>query len=79
MPLVLAFGMFLWLVYGIFRNDIAIIVANTFGVACNILLITHEKMVFYKGWFLILRNILNTMILHTSWKSGTHWLHSSSG
>jgi len=43
MPLVLAGGMFLWLLYGIFRGDIAIIAANTFGVSCNILLILMKK------------------------------------
>ena len=43
MPLVLALGMLLWLVYGFFRSDIAIIVANSFGIACNILLITMKK------------------------------------
>jgi len=43
MPLVLAFGMLLWLLYGILREDLAIIVANTFGVACNLLLILMKK------------------------------------
>jgi MtN3 and saliva related transmembrane protein len=43
MPLVLASGMFLWLFYGLIRNDIAIIVANSFGVFCNILLIGMKK------------------------------------
>lgn len=43
MPLVLTTGMFLWLIYGIVRNDIAIIAANTFGVTCNILLIIMKK------------------------------------
>lgn len=43
MPLVLASGMLLWLGYGFFRNDIAIIVANSFGVSCNILLIFMKK------------------------------------
>jgi MtN3 and saliva related transmembrane protein len=43
MPLVLACGMLLWLSYGIFRNDIAIIAANTFGVGCNILLLLMKK------------------------------------
>ncbi len=43
MPLVLAIGMFLWLLYGLIRNDIAIIVANSFGVSCNILLIGMKK------------------------------------
>ena len=43
MPLVLAFGMFLWLMYGILRDDLAIIIANTFGVMCNLLLILMKK------------------------------------
>ena len=43
MPFVLTTGMSLWLIYGILRNDIAIIVANTFGVACNILLVVMKK------------------------------------
>ena len=43
MPLVLACGMILWLSYGIVRNDIAIIAANTFGVGCNILLLCMKK------------------------------------
>jgi len=43
MPLVLASGMLLWLTYGILRNDIAIIVANTFGIGCNILLLLLKK------------------------------------
>jgi len=43
MPLVLAFGMSLWLMYGILRDDLAIIIANTFGVVCNLLLILMKK------------------------------------
>jgi len=43
MPLVLAFGMSLWLAYGIIRNDLAIIIANSFGVGCNFLLIGMKK------------------------------------
>jgi MtN3 and saliva related transmembrane protein len=43
MPLVLTGGMLLWFTYGILRNDIAIIVANSFGVLCNILLIVMKK------------------------------------
>jgi MtN3 and saliva related transmembrane protein len=43
MPLVLAGGMFLWLVYGVLRNDVAIIIANSFGVSCNFLLILMKK------------------------------------
>jgi len=43
MPLVLATGMSLWLIYGFLRNDIAIIAANSFGVICNILLLVMKK------------------------------------
>jgi len=43
MPGILAFGMLLWLVYGIILNSIAVIVANIFGVACSILLIIMKK------------------------------------
>jgi len=43
MPFVLAGGMLLWLLYGIFRSDITIIVANSFGITCNILLLTMKK------------------------------------
>jgi MtN3 and saliva related transmembrane protein len=43
MPLVLATGMTLWLIYGFLRNDIAIIAANSFGVICNILLLVTKK------------------------------------
>jgi len=43
MSLVLAFGMSLWLIYGIFRDDLAIIIANMFGVGNNLLLILMKK------------------------------------
>lgn len=43
MPLVLISGMSLWLLYGVFRSDIAIIVANSIGVICNILLLVMKK------------------------------------
>lgn len=43
MPFVLATGMFLWFIYGILRSDCAIILANTFGVICNLLLILMKK------------------------------------
>lgn len=39
MPLFLAFGMSLWLSYGILRDDVTIILANAFGVTCTLLLI----------------------------------------
>lgn len=50
MPFVLAIGMLLWLIYGVFRVDFAIVAANIFGVSCNVSLIlmknyyeNHEK------------------------------------
>ena len=44
MPVVLTSGMSLWLIYGVLRDDIAIIVANSFGVICNILLLLMKKL-----------------------------------
>ena len=43
MPGVLAIGMALWLIYGIFLNAIAVIVANAFGISCSIVLIIMKK------------------------------------
>ena len=43
MPFVLLFGMSLWFLYGVLREDIAIIVANSFGVSCNVLLLLMKK------------------------------------
>ena len=43
MPIVLAIGMTLWLIYGLMREDITIILANLFGVGCSILLIVLKK------------------------------------
>lgn len=43
MPGILAIGMFLWFVYGIILNAIAVIVANIFGIACSILLIIMKR------------------------------------
>ena len=43
MPLVLAIGMSIWLTYGLFINDIAIITTNIFGVACNVSLIGMKR------------------------------------
>jgi MtN3 and saliva related transmembrane protein len=44
MPTILAVGMTLWFIYGIFSNDIAIMVANAFGVGCCLTLIIMKKM-----------------------------------
>lgn len=43
MPAVLAFGMTLWLIYGIILNAFAVIVANIFGITFSILLIIMKK------------------------------------
>jgi MtN3 and saliva related transmembrane protein len=43
MPAVLAIGMTLWLIYGIFLNALAIIIANIFGVFCSIFLILMKS------------------------------------
>jgi len=39
MPAVLGFGMFLWLIYGLAREDSAIIVANVVGASFTTLLV----------------------------------------
>ena len=43
MPMVLIIGMFLWLIYGIFRADLAIVAANIFAIACNVTLILMKN------------------------------------
>lgn len=43
MPAVLAIGMTLWLIYGVFLEAFAVIIANIFGVFCSILLIIMKK------------------------------------
>lgn len=43
MPIVLAIGMTMWFIYGIFLQAIAIMAANTFGVSCCIILIIMKK------------------------------------
>ena len=43
MPIVLAIGMTLWLSYGILLGRIAIVVANSFGVSCSLILIIMKK------------------------------------
>jgi len=44
MPIILAIGMSLWLVYGIMQEDILIIAANIFGTACNIVIVAMKKL-----------------------------------
>ena len=43
MPSVLIVGMSLWLLYGLIRKDLSIIVANFVGVSCNMLLLTMKR------------------------------------
>jgi MtN3 and saliva related transmembrane protein len=43
MPIVLAFGMMLWFMYGVVLEKIPIIIANAFGVVCCITLILLKK------------------------------------
>ena len=43
MPVVLAIGMSMWLIYGIFKEAIAIVLANTFGIICCLSLIFMKK------------------------------------
>ena len=43
MPIVLAIGMTIWFIYGFFLKAIAVMVANTFGVLCCIILIIMKK------------------------------------
>ncbi|KYK25126.1 hypothetical protein AYK24_05320 [Thermoplasmatales archaeon SG8-52-4] len=43
MPVILALGMVLWLTYGIFKEALAIICANTFAIICCLILIIMKK------------------------------------
>ena len=43
MPMVLTIGMTLWLLYGVYLADIAIIAANVFGICCNVLLLVMKR------------------------------------
>lgn len=43
MPAVLAIGMTMWLIYGVFQEAIAIIAANSFGIICCLVLIFLKK------------------------------------
>jgi len=43
MPIVLAIGMTMWLIYGILLQAIAVIAANIFGTSCSIALIIMKK------------------------------------
>jgi len=43
MPFVLAIGMTLWFIYGFLKNANAVMIANTFGVICCLILIIMKK------------------------------------
>jgi len=43
MPIVLAIGMMLWLLYGIVQYDFAIIAANVFGIGCNLTIVIMKR------------------------------------
>ena len=43
MPILLAIGMTLWLIYGILIHSIAVIAANIFSISCSISLIILKK------------------------------------
>lgn len=43
MPIVLAIGMTMWLIYGFFSEALAIIIANAFGIGCCLTLIVMKK------------------------------------
>ena len=42
MPIVLAIGMSMWLVYGILKEALAIIIANAFAITCCFILIKFK-------------------------------------
>ena len=44
MPAVLAVGMTMWFIYGFLIEALAVMIANTFGVTCCIILIIMKKM-----------------------------------
>jgi MtN3 and saliva related transmembrane protein len=46
-PILLTFGMLLWLIYGLMMKDMPIILANVFAVACNAIVMVQK--IVYKG------------------------------
>ena len=44
MPIVLAFGMTLWFIYGLLQEALAVMIANAFGVGCCLILTSMKKM-----------------------------------
>jgi uncharacterized protein with PQ loop repeat len=43
MPIILAIGMTMWLIYGILKDALAIIIANAFAIICCMVLIFLKK------------------------------------
>ncbi|UCH71969.1 MAG: SemiSWEET transporter [Thermoplasmatales archaeon] len=43
MPMILAFGMILWFIYGFLKESIAVMAANAFALGCCIILIIMKK------------------------------------
>jgi MtN3 and saliva related transmembrane protein len=43
MPIILAIGMTMWILYGFFLEAMAVIIANSFGVMCCLTLIGLKK------------------------------------
>jgi len=43
MPVILAIGMALWLLYGFLMEAIAVMIANAFGILCCLILIIMKK------------------------------------
>ncbi len=43
MPIIIAIGMAIWLIYGILKDALAIICANTFAIICCLILIIMKK------------------------------------
>ena len=43
MPVILAIGMVMWLVYGILKEALAVVIANAFAITCCLILILMKK------------------------------------
>lgn len=43
MPVILAIGMAMWLVYGILKEALAVVIANVFAITCCFILILMKK------------------------------------
>jgi len=44
MFVILTFGMTMWLIYGVLKPSLAIMIANAFGIVCSIVVIIMKKM-----------------------------------